>query len=107
MLELKMIQLQDFNSPKKAFYNLFLLQTEEGYQIRKESGASGKVLDCRTWTRYSLHEAEKMFLSIVRRKTNPTRKSQRHYQIITQQAFFKHQMAIAPGHQHMAGFPPI
>jgi len=65
----------------KTFYTLYLLETEEGYLVRKESGAAGKILDSRTWPKPSRLEAEKMFVSIVRRKTNPSRKSSRHYQV--------------------------
>lgn len=85
MIELRKIHLQDEHSPKKAFYTLFLLETETGYLVRKESGASGKILDTRTWPTPSRTEADKMFLSIIRRKTNPTRKSPRHYQITDRQ----------------------
>jgi hypothetical protein len=85
MIELRKIHLQDEHSPKKAFYTLYLLETEEGYLVRKESGAAGKTLDSRTWPKPSRTEAEKMFVSIVRRKTNPTRKSPRHYQIANHQ----------------------
>lgn len=81
MIELRKIRLQDDHSPKKAFYILFLLQTHEGFLVRKESGAAGKTLDCRTWAKPTLPEAEKLFLSKVRTKTNPCRKSPRHYQI--------------------------
>jgi hypothetical protein len=81
MHELKNILLLDENSPKKAFYRIFLLETEEGYLIRKESGAANKVLDCRTWSKPSLVEADKFYSSIIRRKTNPARKSPRHYLI--------------------------
>lgn len=85
MIELRRIHLQDEHSPKKAFYTLYLLETEEGYMVRKESGASGKILDRRSWSKPSLSEADKMFLSIIRRKTNPTRKASRHYQIAERQ----------------------
>jgi len=85
MIELRKIHLQDEHSPKKAFYTLYLLETGEGYLVRKESGAAGKTLDSRTWTKPSRSEAEKMFISIVRRKTNPCRKSSRHYQITDRQ----------------------
>jgi len=85
MHELKFTLLQDENSPKKAFYRIFLLQTEEGYLVRKESGASGKILDRRTWSKPTFPEAEKLFLAKVRSKTNPARKSPRHYQIANHQ----------------------
>lgn len=85
MLELKTALLQDENSPKKAFYKLYLLQTEEGYLVRKESGASGKILDCRNWPKPTFQEAEKLFLAKVRCKTNPSRKSPRHYQVTGRQ----------------------
>lgn len=85
MLELKMIHLQDEHSPKKAFYTLAIVESDQGFLVQKESGASGKILDRRTWSKPSRSEAEKMFLSIIRRKTNPRRKSARHYQITDRQ----------------------
>lgn len=85
MIELRKIHLQNEHSPKKAFYTLYLLEAEEGYLVRKESGAAGKILDSLTWAKPSRTEAEKMFISIVRRKTNLSRKSARHYQITDRQ----------------------
>lgn len=85
MIELRRIHLQDEHSPKKAFYTLYLLETDQGYLVQKESAASGKVFDRRSWSKPSRSEADKMFLSIIRRKTNPTRKASRHYQIADRQ----------------------
>lgn len=85
MTQLRKIHLQDEHSPKKAFYTLCILETDQGFLVQKESGASGKILDRRTWSKPSRSEAEKMFLSIIRRKTNPRRKSPRHYQITDRQ----------------------
>jgi hypothetical protein len=83
MIEIKRILLEDCNSPRKAFYQLSLYETEEvRYLIEKKSGAAGRILDRRQWEKSSLEEADKMFRSIIREKTNPARKSPRHYQIV-------------------------
>lgn len=48
MVELRKIDFQDDHSPKKAFYTLYILKTDQGYLVLKESGASGSILDRRT-----------------------------------------------------------
>ena len=89
MIELAWIHMEDRNSHSKAFYQLFLFEKDEGgYLIENRSGAMGKVLDCRVWEKPSREEAERMFGSIVLRKTDPTRKSPRHYQVVL--GVFKH-----------------
>jgi len=83
MIEIGRVHLEDCNSPRKAFYQLFLLEKEEGvYLIEKKSGGGEKVFDRRVWESSSREEASRMFDSIVRRKTDPARKSLRHYQIV-------------------------
>jgi hypothetical protein len=82
MIEIKRILLEDSNSPRKAFYYLFLFEKKEGgYLIEKNSGAAGRVLDRRWWDKPSMQETERMFRSIIKEKTNPARKSPRHYRI--------------------------
>lgn len=82
MHQLLNLHLLSENSPKKAFYNIFVLDAGDRYVVRKESGAAGKVLDIREWSRPTREEAAALFFSIVRAKTNPERKSPRHYQIV-------------------------
>ncbi len=83
MIELGRIHMEDCNSPGKAFYQLYLYEDEKGgYLIEKRSGARGKVLDRRVWERSSREEAEMMFCSIVMKKTDPARKSPRHYRLV-------------------------
>jgi hypothetical protein len=85
MIEIKRILLEDSNSPRKAFYHLSLYEKEEGgYLIGKNSGAAGGVLDRRRWEKPSRQEADRMFRSIIIKKTNPGRKSPRHYRIVQQ-----------------------
>ena len=70
-------------SPRKAFYNLWLEEWNGKYQIRKESGANSKVLDKRLWKCKSLDKAEKIFDQKIKYKTNPDRKwSPRKYQLV-------------------------
>ena len=83
MIEIGRIHLEDKNSPRKAFYQLILLQSETGvYLVEKRSGAKGMVLDRRVWEKPSREKACKMLSRIVKRKTNPYRKSPRHYRVI-------------------------
>lgn len=67
------------DSPKKAFYSLFIEVEFDNYIIRKESGIGSKVLDRREWKYHSLEEAEKSFNRIIHQKTRPDRKSSRRY----------------------------
>ena len=83
MTEIERIVLEDSNSPRKAFYRLSIYEKEEGgYLIEKSSGAGGRVLDRRRWEKPTREEADWMFRSIIRKKTNPVRKSPRHYRIV-------------------------
>jgi len=76
---LKQRYLFDPNSPKKAFYSLFLEINFGQYLIRKESGIGSTVLDRRLWAYDSLEKAEKSFNRIIHQKTRPDRKSSRRY----------------------------
>jgi len=78
--ELKHIHLVAPDSPKKAFYRLWLLKNEEEYLIRKESGIfERKVLDKRLWVFNSMGKAEKYFDRTIQKKTDPKRISPRKY----------------------------
>jgi len=68
------------DSPKKAFYRLWLENCLGQYCVRKESGGqSNKTLNRRQWQFDSLPEAERFFDRKLREKTNPARKSPRKY----------------------------
>ena len=69
------------DSPKNAFYRLWLETHIDGYLLKKESGYGDKILDCRQWTFKSREIAEKHFDRRVRDKLNPDRKSPRKYKI--------------------------
>jgi len=85
MIVIEQILLEDSNSPRKAFYRLSIYEKEEGgYLIEKSSGAGGSVLDRRRWEKQTREEADRMFRSIIREKTNPARKSPRRYRIVQQ-----------------------
>ena len=85
MIVIEQILLEDSNSPRKAFYRLSIYEKEEGgYLIEKSSGAGGSVLDRRRWEKQTREEADRMFRSIIREKTNPGRKSPRRYRIVQQ-----------------------
>ena len=59
------------NSPKKAFYKIWIEGAGEGiFLVRKESGAKDKVLDRRCWQFDNLDDAKKSYSSRVKYKTN-------------------------------------
>lgn len=66
-------------SPKQAFYDLFLEYKDGRYLVRKESGASNKILDRRYWHADSHEKAVKMYKQKLRAKLNPNRNSPRIY----------------------------
>ncbi len=66
-------------SPRNAFYVLSLERITDGYLVRKKSGGNGKILSREAWFRENLPEAEKLFVRILREKTNPNRKNPRKY----------------------------
>ena len=69
-------------SPRNAFYILTLEQITDGYLVRKESGGNGMVFNREAWYRESFADAEKLFLRILKKKTNPNRKSRRKYVVV-------------------------
>ena len=66
-------------SPRNAFYVLTLERITDGFLIRKASGANSRGYDPEAWFRESLSDAERMFMKILREKTNPNRKNPRKY----------------------------
>jgi len=69
-------------SPRNAFYRLTLEQITDGYLVRKKSGGNGVVLHREAWYRENLSDAEKLFVRILKEKTNPNRKSRRKYVVV-------------------------
>jgi hypothetical protein len=70
------------DSPRQAFYLIWIEESEGKIQVVKESGAGGKVLDRRCWACDNLAAAQKLFSRQVRYKTNPKRKSPRKYRLL-------------------------
>jgi hypothetical protein len=67
------------DSPRIAFYKIWIERTDDDYRIVKESGVKGRVLDRRSWPAETLEEAQTLFDRRVNAKTNPLRKSPRKY----------------------------
>lgn len=70
------------DSPRRAFYRIWIEDTHGQVRIVKESGVKGRVLDRRTWPCADVEEAEKAYQRRIRAKTNPDRKSPRKYRLI-------------------------
>ncbi len=68
-------------SPRQAFYDLSLVRIKDGFLVRKESGANGRVTHRETWFRPTLEEASKLYQNIIQEKTNPARRSPRKYRL--------------------------
>ena len=69
-------------SPRRAFYRIWIEETDGQISVVKESGVKGRVLDRRIWTFADFQEAEKAYQRRIKAKTNPERKSPRKYQLI-------------------------
>ena len=69
------------DSPGKAFYRIWIEETDGLIEVVKESGAKGRVLDRRRWPMETEEDARKLFKRQIRYKTNPARKSPRIYQL--------------------------
>lgn len=71
-----------WDSPRKAFYRIWIEAAYGEYSVVKESGVKGLVLDRRSWPAADLDEAQAMFQRRVKAKTNPDRKSPRKYTLV-------------------------
>ncbi|MGQ9921571.1 MAG: hypothetical protein ACUVRZ_09635 [Desulfobacca sp.] len=71
------------DSPRQAFYHLWLEQTPHTCRVVKASGAGGRVWHRQVWEFATLAEAEKLFLKRLREKTNPARRSPRKYGLLS------------------------
>lgn len=70
------------DSPKNAFYRIWIESDAGNYAVLKESGIMGRVLDKRTWPKEDLDQARKLFDQRIKSKTNPDRKSPRKYTMV-------------------------
>lgn len=70
------------DSPKSAFYRIWIEADAGIYTVLKESGIKGRVLDKRTWPQESLEAARKLYDRRIRDKTNPERKCPRKYTMV-------------------------
>ena len=59
------------DSPKSAFYRIWIESDDGVFTVCKESGGKDKVLDQRVWPFDSLEEARKLFDRRVRDQTQP------------------------------------
>jgi hypothetical protein len=66
-------------SPRQAFYSIWIEKYHGGFRVCKESGTRCCVLDRRVWPFDSYDEAQRLFDRRVREKTNPGRRSPRKY----------------------------
>jgi len=67
------------NSPRDAFYRLWLEHDDDVYAIRKESGSGKRVQDRRRWVFQDYDKALRFYERRIQEKTNPERKSPRKY----------------------------
>lgn len=69
-------------SPKSAFYRIWIEADAGAFAVIKESGIRDRVLDKRAWPFDTLEGARELFDRRVRSKTNPERKSPRIYTLV-------------------------
>lgn len=62
-------------SPRRAVYNLWLIQEPRGFVVKKESGCDLKKHIVREWSFDSLNQAELFYDKKIKAKTNPDRKT--------------------------------
>jgi hypothetical protein len=65
-------------SPREAFYRIWLIQDNNLFSVKKESGSRGKAQDTREWTFDDFEIAEKFYAQKIRQKTNPNRKIRKY-----------------------------
>jgi hypothetical protein len=69
-------------SPKSAFYRIWIEADAGVFTVIKESGIRDRVLDKRSWLFDGFDDARKLFDRRVKSKTNPERKSPRIYTLV-------------------------
>jgi hypothetical protein len=62
-------------SPRKAVYNMWLIQAAGKFIVKKESGCEMKKQTARQWSFPDLGQAEHFYEKKIKTKTNPDRKS--------------------------------
>jgi hypothetical protein len=70
------------DSPRCAFYRIWIEDVDGSIRVVKESGVKGRVLDRRIWLFADFQEAEKAYQRRIKAKTNPDRKSPRKYKVV-------------------------
>jgi hypothetical protein len=78
---LKTAFLVAFDSPKQAFYVLWIEAGGESFRVCKVSGAKGRIWHRQAWEFDSLAAAEALFEKRLREKTRPDRRSIRKYEL--------------------------
>jgi hypothetical protein len=78
--EIRSLRLKAINSPRQAFYHIFLLNKGMTYSVKKESGTLNKTLDARSWDFNDYLQAEKFFDRKIKEKTTAMNRK-RIYQI--------------------------
>ena len=70
-------------SPKRAFYDISIVENTGYYWVVKESGiADSNTLDSRKWPFSDYVSAQKLFKKKIREKINPRSNRKRIYNII-------------------------
>ena len=72
------------DTPRQAYYKVWLESLMGKYLVRKESGTKKYTLDKRIWKFDDFVKAEKFYIRKVKEKTNPNRKSKRKYKFAAQ-----------------------
>jgi hypothetical protein len=81
---LRSAYLEACDSPKKAFYRIWIEESDGKIKVVKESGIKGRVLDRRSWLCADRGQAEKAYRRRIDQKTDPLRNSPRKYRLIIQ-----------------------
>ena len=71
-------QLLAVDSPRCAFYRIWLIQDKSCFTVKKESGTKIKKLDTREWVFDDIEIAEKFYSQKIRQKTNPNRNTRKY-----------------------------
>ncbi len=70
------------DSPRKAFYKIWIEGENGVYRVKKESGIKDKVLDRRSWPFESFEAAKGLYEKRIRYKTNMKAKRKRKYKLV-------------------------
>ncbi|MBW1987859.1 MAG: hypothetical protein JRI50_11710 [Deltaproteobacteria bacterium] len=78
---LKHAHLIAIDSPRQAFYLIWIELYQGAFRVCKASGAHGRIWHRQAWEFHSLAEAEALFEKRLRDKTNQERRSPRKYRL--------------------------